>query len=78
MNGLEAYPKGCRKNIRKLMHMFSTDAETVFSMMRMTASLMDLSMEDDDVVRAIIDDCGIDNKGDWHEDSKQCMQDGYC
>jgi len=65
MNGLNVYTKGCRKNICRLMHMFSTDAETVFSMMRMTSSLMDVSVEDDRVVRAIMDDCGID---DMHGD----------
>ena len=57
---LENYPKYCRKNINRLMRMLSADAETVYAMMKMTAILMDLDMDDNKVAEAILMDCGVD------------------
>lgn len=61
MNYLSIYPSKCRKNISKLMLMLSSDAETVYQMMKMTASIMNLDVWDNRVVRVILDDCGIEN-----------------
>jgi len=58
---METYPKRCRRNILRLMYMLSSDAETVYSMMKLTAALMDLDLDDDRVADAILADCGIDN-----------------
>ena len=60
MVSLNAYPRRYRKNINKLMYMLCADAETVFSMMKMTALLMDLDLDDDRVACAILMDCGVD------------------
>ena len=54
---LKPYPRRCRKNINRLMYMLSTDAETAYNMMRMTAVLMDLDIDDDKVVSLILMDC---------------------
>ena len=61
MNDLGNYPKQCRKSIRKIMHMLSTDAETSYKMIRMTAMLMDLNLDDERVVFYIMMDCGIED-----------------
>ena len=53
------YPRRYRRNIVRLMHMLSSDEDTVFSMMKMTALLMDLDLDDDRVVDAILMDCGF-------------------
>ena len=59
MTELDKFPRGCRKNIRKLMYMLSADADTVYAMMQMTALLMDLPVEDRRVVNAILMDSGM-------------------
>lgn len=59
MKDLDRFPRGCRKNIRRLMYMLSADADTVYAMMQMTALLMDLRVEDRRVVDAILMDCGM-------------------
>lgn len=61
MDDLKAYPISCRKNIRKLMDMLSADAETVYSIMENTASIMGVNVNDDRVVNAILMDCGTEN-----------------
>ena len=74
MFDLSFYPLSCRNGIKTLMRMLSSDAETVFSMMRMTASIMDLDISDKKVINAILMDCGIENvSGDKHEDSRECQ-----
>lgn len=59
MVDLSYYPVRCRKNIRKLSMMLSADPDIVFSMMKMTALLMDLDLDDDMIVSTILLDCGI-------------------
>lgn len=53
------YPAPCRASIRKITKAIGVNVETAYSMIRMTAALMDLRPEDDDVVRIIFQDCGI-------------------
>ena len=52
------FPERYVKNIRELMTALGTDEETAFNMMLMTATLMDLNPEDEEVDRMILDDCG--------------------
>ena len=56
----QAYPKHCRRNIRKLTSRLCADADTVYSMMLMTAALMDLHPEDDEVADMILMDCQVE------------------
>ena len=58
MKDLKVYPKRCRKNIIKLMYMLSTDADTAYELLKATANMMDLDMDDDGVFYAILMDCG--------------------
>ena len=53
------YPKNCRKNILLLMNEIGVGPETAYAMMLMTAMLMDLRPEDDEVADMILKDCGI-------------------
>ena len=53
------YPKSCRKNIKRLSAATGISVEIIYSMMLMTAALMDLHPEDDEVVDIILEDCGI-------------------
>ena len=57
---VEYYPERCRKNIRKLMCLLTTDAQTAYSMMLLTAAMTDLKPEDDKVVELILDDCDLE------------------
>lgn len=54
---LVIYPEASRKNIRKIISIINADPETVYAMMLMTASLMDLNPWDEKVAEIIIDDC---------------------
>ena len=54
------YPKKCRKNILLLMNEIGTGPETAYAMMLMTAMLMDLQPEDDEVTEIILKDCGVE------------------
>ena len=58
MDGL--YPKSCMKGIRILSDRLCSDADTVYQMMLMTAALMDLRPEDDQVVEMILIDCNVE------------------
>ena len=60
MSDTRYYPRRCRKGINRLMHMLSTDSDTAFAMIRMTATLMDLDLDDEKVVDIILMDCGAD------------------
>ena len=60
MNEIDRFPERYRKNIRRLMNMLTTDAETAFAMMVMTATLMDLNPDDDEVVEMILTDCNVE------------------
>lgn len=53
------YPAPCRPSIRRITSVIGVSVETAYAMMLMTATLMDLKPEDDDVVRMIFQDCGI-------------------
>ena len=55
--GVCDYPERYRKSIRTLMTRLGTDAETAYNMMVMTATLMDLHTDDDEVVDLILEDC---------------------
>lgn len=55
------YPKPCRKSIRILNSEIGVSDETAYAMMLMTAALMDLNPEDDEVVHLILRDCGLED-----------------
>ena len=55
------YPKKCRRSINVLVNEIGTSAETAYAMMLMTATLMDLNPEDDEVLRIFLKDCGIED-----------------
>lgn len=59
MNPVLRYPKECRKSINRLVSKIGMSADTAYSMMLLTAALMDLRPEDDTVVDMILEDCGI-------------------
>jgi len=56
---LNGFPARYRKNIRKIMLFLNAEAHTAYSMILMTAALMDLHPEDPEVVDIILSDCGI-------------------
>ena len=60
MDNIDVFPVRYRKNIRRLVRMLNTDAETAFSMMVMTAALSDLRPDDSKVVDYILMDCGVE------------------
>ena len=55
------YPKQCRKNIHTIVDAIGASEETAYAMMLMTATLMDLNPEDDEVLHMILQDCGIED-----------------
>lgn len=55
------YPKPCRKNIHTIVDEVGASEETAYAMMLMTATLMDLNPEDDEVLHMIFQDCGIED-----------------
>ena len=59
MDCLNIYPKQCRKQIKRLTSAVGMSADIAYSMMLMTAALMDLRPEDDEVADIILEDCGI-------------------
>ena len=59
MDKTNLYPKNCRKNINRIVNATGASVETAYAMMLMTAMLMDLHPEDDEVVDMILEDCGI-------------------
>ena len=61
MSIVTMYPKKCRKTIDILINEIGVTAETAYRMMLMTATLMDLNPEDDEVLRIILKDCGIED-----------------
>ena len=60
MDSTIMYPRKCRRNIRLLMNEIGTGPETAYAMMLMTAMLMDLHPEDDEVAEIILKDCGVE------------------
>lgn len=59
MDSTTMYPKSCRKNLKRLMSATGISVETIYAMMLMTAALMDLHPEDNEVAEIILEDCGI-------------------
>ena len=59
MDPTTIYPKSCRKNINRIVNAIGASVETTYAMMLMTAMLMDLRPEDDEVADMILEDCGI-------------------
>lgn len=57
---LVIYPEPNRKSIRKLSDRIGVSPETAYAMMLMTATLMDLRPEEDEVVHIILKDCGME------------------
>lgn len=55
------YPKRCRKSIHTIVNEVGASEETAYAMMLMTATLMDLRPEDDEVLHIILQDCGIED-----------------
>ena len=55
------YPKQCRKNIHRIVSEIGASEETAYAMMLMTATLMDLRPEDEEVARIILHDCGVND-----------------
>ena len=49
----------CRASIQRLTAKIYVDEETAYNMIRMTAMLMDLPLEDERVVDMILRDCGV-------------------
>ena len=54
------YPVRYRENIRKIMAFLGVDAEKAYNMMVMTATLMDMHSDDDEVVDIILSDCDME------------------
>lgn len=55
------YPRKCRKSIQILTDTVGMSPDIAYAMMLMTAALMDLQPDDDEVVRMILQDCGIED-----------------
>lgn len=55
------YPKRYRKSIETLVENVGMSIETAYAMMLMTAALMDLQPDDEQVVHMILQDCGIED-----------------
>ena len=60
MDATIMYPKRCRSGIRTLVDNVGMSIETAYAMMLMTAALMDLNPDDEDVVHIILQDCGVE------------------
>lgn len=56
------YPKKCRKSIHRIVDETGIGVETAYAMMLMTALLMDLHPEDDEVLHMILQDCGVEDE----------------
>ena len=53
------YPKRCRKSIHTIVNEVGASEEPAYAMMLMTAMLMDLHPEDEEVLEMILQDCGV-------------------
>jgi hypothetical protein len=61
MDATIMYPKKCRRSIKTIVNEVGASVETAYAMILMTALLMDLRPEDDEVVHMILRDCGIED-----------------
>lgn len=50
--------KKCKKSVRRISEIVRTDEETAYAMVLMTALLMDLRPDDDEVLEMVLKDCG--------------------
>lgn len=48
----------CRKSVQRISEAVRTDEETAYAMVLMTALLMDLRPDDDEVLEMVLKDCG--------------------
>ena len=53
------YPERCEKSVSKISRLTGTNKDTAYAMLLMTAMLMDLHPEDEDVLRMVLEDCGV-------------------
>ena len=53
----------CEKSIRRIVNVTGIDEETVYAMLLMTASLMDLRPEDEKTADLVLQDIGIFPEG---------------
>ena len=53
------YPNNCKRSVRRLISAVGMSEEIAYSMILMTAALMDLHPEDPEVVDIVLADCGI-------------------
>ena len=60
MDSLIMYPKECRRSIKRLTEEVGMSIEIAYAQMLMTALLMDLHPEDEEVVHIILEDCGVE------------------
>ena len=60
MHEIDRFPAACRKNIRKLTAMLSTDCQTAYAMLLLTAALMDLKPDDPRVAETVLIDCRVE------------------
>lgn len=60
MSDVLVYPSCCRASIRRIKHETGMRADDAYSLMLMTAALMDLRPEDERVAEMILQDCGIE------------------
>ena len=61
MDAAMLYPKRFRNSIRRLENEIGASADMAYSMLIMTAMLMDLKPEDEQTLHIILQDCGIED-----------------
>ena len=53
---MDGYPETCRENIQTILNAVETEAGTVYAMILLTATLMDLRPDDPKVAEIILED----------------------
>mgnify|MGYP003372923311 CR=1 FL=1 len=53
------YSEACGRLIRKITGKIPVSEDTAYGMMLMTAALMDLQPDDEEVAQMILEDCGV-------------------
>lgn len=56
---MSAYQEVCGRSIRRLVNEIHVTETIAYEMIRMTAMLMDLPLDDEQVVSMILQDCGV-------------------
>ena len=62
MEKVNVYPRECRRSIRVITELTNAGPETAYAMLLMTALLMDMRPESGDVLRMVLEDCGIEEE----------------